>query len=124
MKRTTLFLAAALLILPLGCKPVQSNTPPAALAPGYLTPADQTLGASLAAVNGFVVQEKLNYSTLSTMLQLRERPYLNDMIGATDLANASYQAYHAGSQTLGQAQAALTTAQNAETALAAEKGIK
>lgn len=126
MKRVLLsLLLLPLLLLPLaGCPAASSTTPAAALAPGYLNSADQTLGESLAAVNAFVNQEKVNYAAETPAQQATEKPYLNGLITATNLANASYQAYHAGSQTLAQAQAALTSAQTAQTTLTTNQGVK
>lgn len=125
MKRF-LFLPLFLLLcfVPFGCAPATSTTPPAALAPGYLNSADQTLGESLAAVNAFVNQEKINYVAAALAQQATEKPYLNGLITATNLANASYQAYHAGTQTIAQAQAALASAQTAQANLSAANGVK
>jgi hypothetical protein len=107
-----------------GCGAVNSATPPAALAPGYLSAADQTVGEGLAAVNSFVTQEKVNYAAATATAQAAEKATLNALITATDLANAAYTAYHAGTGTLPAAQTALTTAQNAQAALAASKGVQ
>ena len=112
----------ALCLITVGCT-ATSTTPPAALAPGYLNAADQTLGESLAAVNAFVSQEKINYAAETPALQAAEKTALNALIMATNVANASYTAYHVGSGTLAQAQTALTKAQTAQTALAATKGV-
>src|SRR5271170_1228158 len=89
-----------------GCKPATSTTPPAALAPGYSSTDDQTLGQSLAALVGFITQEKANYAALNPTQQATEKPYLNSLIDATDIANAAYSAFHAGTGTLAQAQVA------------------
>jgi uncharacterized lipoprotein NlpE involved in copper resistance len=105
----------------LGCanqKPVQAP------APGYTSTTDQTLGQSLAAVNAFVQQEKVNYASLSPSQQSVEKPYLNTLIDATNIANATYVAFHQGSATLQQAQTAFNTAENAQQALTANKGVK
>jgi hypothetical protein len=107
-----------------GCPSATTTTPPAAVAPGYTSSADQTLGESLAAVNAFVNQEKINYAGEPPVQQGTEKPYLNGLITATNLANASYQAFHAGTQTIAQAQAALTAAQAAQANLAAANGVK
>lgn len=104
------------------CAKATSPTPP--LAPGYLNPADQTLGQSLAAVNAFVTQEKANYAQLTPAQQATEKPYLNTLIDATAAADMAYTAYHQGSQTLAQAQTAYNQAQTAQNALTANKGVK
>jgi hypothetical protein len=106
----------------IGCK--ASSAPAVPPAPGYLNSADQTLGESLAAVNAFANQEKVNYAAESPSQQAIEKPYLNGLITATNLANASYQAYHAGSQTLAQAQSALAAAQAAQANLTQANGVK
>ena len=102
----------------LGCK---TNTVTAPLAPGYLNATDQKMGQDLAALNGFVLQEKANYAALPAAAQATEKPVLNDLITATDLANASYQAYHAGTQTQGQVQTAIAAAQAKQNALVVQK---
>lgn len=121
MKPAVLSLTLSLLML--GCN-ATSTTPPAALAPGYSNAADQQLGQALAAVNAFVTQEKINYTQLTVAQQAPEKALLNALIDATNLADAAYAAYHAGQQTIAQAQAALNTAQAAQTKLATQKGGK
>lgn len=116
-----LFLALPLMF---GCVKTTSTTTPIALAPGYSSQADQTIGQALAAVTAFRDQEKINYAGLSPSQQAVERPYLNSLIDASNLANTTYIAFHSGTATLAQAQSALTAAQNAQTALAASKGVK
>lgn len=119
MKNLSL-LTALLLIgscLP-GCKTATSTVP---LAPGYNNPTDQIMGQTLAAIVGFVTQEKLNYAALQPAQQAVEKPYLNDLITATDLANASYTAYHAGTATQAAAQAAISKAQASQGVLVTKK---
>ena len=129
MKRLILL---ATLALPLtGCPNTTAPTPP--LAPGYSSPADQALGQSLAAVNGFRKSEEGNYNCdaaaaaaktcLTPAQQAVEKPYLNQFINAVNLANQAYTAFHAGTQTLAQAQAAEQAAESAQTTLAAKKGV-
>jgi hypothetical protein len=134
MKRilTALALSASLMTPIIGCKTNTAPAPP--LAPGYLTPADQTLGQSLRAATAFRDSEESNYNCdataaaaqtcLSAAQKAVEKPYLNSLIDAVNLANAAYTAYHSGSQTFAQAQAAYNTAQQAQTALTANKGVK
>lgn len=121
--RTSLALPALLLAL-CGCGAVNSTTPPAALAPSYSSTADQSIGEGLAAVNAFVLQEKTNYAQATATVQAAEKTSLNALITATDLANAAYTSFHAGTGTLPAAQTALTSAQNAQAALVAQKGVK
>lgn len=107
-----------------GCKAASSNTPPASLAPGYSSVADQTLGEGLAAVNAFVNQEKINYAEEAPVAQAAEKSLLNNLITATNIANVAYTAFHAGTGTLPEAQKDLTSAQSAQASLAAQKGVK
>lgn len=122
MRKTLLSLALCLSML--GCGAVQSATPPIAPAMGYSSAADETLGKNLAAVTGFRDQERVNYTNLSPFLQAAEKPYLNTLIDAVNLANTAYIAFHAGTQTIDQAQAAYTKAQSAQTAFTTNVGVK
>lgn len=117
----TCLLSLALLT---GCKTATSTTAPQALAPGYSSSTDQTLGETLAALNGFATQESANYQTASADIKAAEKAPLNAFILAVNLANASYVAYHSGTQTQAQAQAAVTNAQSAQTTLIAAQGVK
>lgn len=121
MKKYLLLLT---LLAPIGCKSATSTTPPAALAPGYSSQDDQVLGQSLASLNAFVLQEKTNYAALAPAQQAAEKSILNALIDATDVANATYTAFHQGTGTLAQAQVAYATAQSKETALNANKGVQ
>lgn len=120
---TTCILSLALLGLP-GCKTASSTTAPQSLAPGYQSALDQTLGETLSALNGFATQESANYQTASADIQATEKAPLNAFILAVNLANASYVAYHSGTQTQAQAQSAITNAQSAQTTLIAAQGVK
>lgn len=123
----SIFLALPLL----GCPSATAPTPP--LAPGYLNSQDQILGQALAAVNGFRSSEEGNYncdtaakasSTCLTATQkAAEKIPLNNFIQVVNLANVAYTAYHAGTQTLTQAQAAEQAAESAQGTLAAVKGV-
>jgi len=117
MKRSLIALALCLPLL-FGCKTATTTQP---LAPGYLNSADQTLGASLAALNAFVNQEKVNYAALPLAQQASEKTLLNDLITATNLANAAYTSYHAGTGTESAAQTALGQAQTAQATLVTAK---
>lgn len=129
-----LALLSIFLALPLlGCPSATSTTPPVALAPGYLNSQDQTLGQALAAVNGFRASEGGNYNCdtaaaaantcLTTTQKAAEKAPLNSFIQVVNLANVAYTAYHAGTQTLAQAQAAEQAAESAQRTLAAAKGV-
>ncbi len=103
-----------------GCK-TSTSTTPQTLAPGYNNPADQTMGVTLAAIVGFVNQEKVNYAALPPAQQAAEKPFLNDLITATDLANATYTAYHSGTATQAAAQSAISKAQASQSTLVSKK---
>jgi len=119
-----------------GCPGSNPLNPPnqAQLAPGYRNAADQQLGQDLAAVSAFKDSEVGNYNCdasaqaaktcLSPAQKAVEKPYLNSLIDAVNVANAAYTAYHQGSQTLAQAQTAYKSAQSAQTTLTTNKGVK
>ena len=119
----TLFLA----IFIMGCG-ASSTTPPQATCSCIPRSADdQKLGQSLAALcgtDGFVAQEKVNYSTLPAAQKAPEKPYLNALIDACNVANAAYTAYHAGTGTFASAQGAFNTAAKSQTVLVGTKGVK
>lgn len=93
-------------------------------APGYITSTDQSVGQDLAAVTAFRDQEKINYAGKSASAQATEKPYLNTLIDAVNLANTAYIAYHSGSGTLAQVQSAVTSAQSAQATLLSSQGVK
>lgn len=107
-----------------GCARMKLNTASQALAPGYKDAADQSLGEALAALNGFAHQEKANYANASAAVRAVEKTPLNDFLAAVDVANASYVAFHAGSQTEAQVNAAIGQALTAQSTLIATQGVK
>lgn len=108
----------------LGCQPATSTTPPQALAPGYTSQADQTIGQSLAALHAFVQQATQDYAKLTPAQQATEKDVLNGLVAATNAADSMYLAFHAGSATLQQAQAALANAQTNQAAYTKAMGVK
>jgi hypothetical protein len=100
MKKVALFI---LLILPLGCKTLTSNTPPSALAPGALNAFDQQAYQTLSAAHAFAVSASGNAATLTTT----EKADLNSFIAILNTADVLYQAYHAGTATQAQVQTQL-----------------
>lgn len=124
----SIFLALPLL---LGCPSATAPTPP--VAPGYLNSDDQILGQSLAAVNGFRKSEEGNYNCdsvaaaaktcLTDAQKAAEKTSLNNFIQVVNIANQAYTAYHAGTQTLVQAQTAEKAAEASQTTLATAKGV-
>ncbi len=111
-----------LLTLMSGCVRTVS-VPPAPVANGYSSAADQTLGESLAALHAFVTQERVNYQALTADGQAREKTALNALIAAVNVADNAYIAFHAGTQTIQQAQDALGKAQTAQAELTKVKGV-
>ncbi len=111
-----------LLILPMGCHSTTAATPP--LAPGYVDPTDQTLGQTLSALNAFVVQEKSHFNSLTVDQQAKERPVLNPLIDAVNVANSVYRAFHAGTANEAAASAAISQAQATQSGFASAKGVK
>src|ERR1035441_2386989 len=133
MNRVINFALLLCLLFPLaGCPAASAPTPP--VATGYQNIDDQNLGQALAAVNGFRTSEEGNYNCnaaaqvaatcLTAAQKTTEKPYLNGLINAVNLANQAYTAYHAGTQTLAQAQTAEKSAETAQAALATAKGVK
>jgi hypothetical protein len=77
--------------------------------PGFVSYADQSLGANLQALMAYVNQEKANHASLSKEKQDSEKPLLNDLIASLNDATAVYRAFHAGTETLEAAQTALAS---------------
>lgn len=124
-----------LLVLPLAmltaCK-TTSVTPP--LAPGYTSAADQQMGEILAGARSFysTIQcetQGLNWSqststcvsdpniTAPMVLSVTAKAAFNDFGVGINSAEQVYLAYHAGTATQAQAQAAITAVQQKQTAL-------
>jgi hypothetical protein len=78
----TLGLLPMVLFPMLGCPTATANTPPAALAPGYINQFDQTAGQSLAAAHALVAKAVADYPTLSPTQQAAEKPVLNAFVAA------------------------------------------
>jgi hypothetical protein len=118
-------LTLSLCLMPIGCtQQVTANTPPAALAPGYLNSQDQTMGQTLASIDSFLNQEKVNYNEKTAAQQAQEKAILNTFIQSVNVANALYTAYHQGSATEAAAQTAIANAQTAQTSYSNSKGVK
>lgn len=120
-----------------GCNPPTTTPPPAAIAPGYLNSADQTMGQVLSGARNFYVS--IQCSTMGqgtttpvvgvplacdptkqvTPLVLAQtvKDAFNDFHTALNTADAVYLAYHGGSATEAQAQAAVNTVQTKQAAL-------
>ncbi len=110
-----------------GCTPTTAPTqpsPPTIVAPGYGSPADQTLGQSLAALRSFAASAKADYSNLTPSQQAEEKLPLNSLIMAVDAADQTYVAYHHGLTTIDQAQRSLAAAEAEQAAFTAKVGVR
>ena len=129
----TLFLCASL-ALATGCTPTATN--PVTLAPGYNNIPDQDMGKILSGANAFYHSIQcqtygLNWSlllkqcvsdpavTTPLLLTASVKQGFNEYGIILDSANSVYLAYHAGTATEAQAQAAVSTAQSMQPALPA-----
>jgi hypothetical protein len=111
--RLAIFLTLPLLLS--GCK-VTATTSPAALAPGYTTPFDQTAGQTLAAAHALVSKATTDYPSLTPAQQATEKPILNAFVSAVNTADSVYLAFHQGTATQAQVQTQLNSVATAQTA--------
>lgn len=100
----TAFLALALLT---GCKTVTSPTAPQTLAPGYVNAADEAMGETLVGARQFYVTIQADTLAGKYKPSPAEKAALNNFALALNSAELIYKAYHAGSATSAQAQAAV-----------------
>ncbi len=114
------------LLLPIGCQPVTANTPPAALAPGYLNAADQQMSEILHAAHAYY-QHLYNDGSATPPIynpSPAEKAAFNQFGVYLNLADATYKAFHAGTATQAQAQAAVDTVKSQQAAVQAFPGVK
>jgi hypothetical protein len=121
MKRTTIAVCL-LLVLISGCG--KNVVTPVPLAPGYTNNADQIMGDTLAAANGFyhTIQcetKSMNWSlatktcvpdprvTTPMVLTDSEKQAFDAFAASLNVANPTYTGFHAGTYTQVQAQAAI-----------------
>lgn len=126
MKFKAILLALALTI-PLGtvgCKPATSTTPATAVAPGYTSPADQTMGEILAAAHGFYARIQADIAAGTYTPAPAEKTTLNNFASALNSAQIAYLAFHNGVGSQAAAQAAVNQVQTQQTALQAQIGQK
>ena len=97
-----------------GCS-VTASTPPAALAPGYSSPADQQMGSTLAAADQFYNRLQTDQKSGTFKPTASEVTALNALQTALTVANPVYLAYHNGTGTLAAAQAAVAKVSTAQT---------
>ncbi len=113
MKRAILLIV---LCLPMAaCTP--TTTTPAALAPGYLNSADQTMGEILAGAHSFYLSIQTQSATGVLTLSPTEKTAFNQFGVALNTAQSIYLAYHSGTATQAQAQAAVNAVQSQQAAL-------
>lgn len=119
MKRIILVTAtaAALLFLPMGCKTPTSTTPPAALAPGFSSPADQTMDQVLVGAHNFYLDIQAQIAAGKYTPAPTEKTALNTFATAVNTAETVYLAYHNGTATQAAAQAAVDSVTAQQTAL-------
>lgn len=121
MKRFISLAVLALAIVAAGCKGATVQQP---LAPGYNNAADQQMGSILAGARGFYVQLQQDSASGKTVLSPTEKTALNDLGASINFAESVYLAYHAGTATEAQAQAAVTTVQQKQAAVPLPTGGK
>lgn len=118
MKRlVTLSLGMILCFAPMGCPSASSTTPTAALAPGYLNSADQAMGETLTAAHAFYVRIQSDTASGAYTPSPAEKAALNGLALSLNIAQPLYIAYHAGTATQAQAQAAVNNVSTNQTAV-------
>lgn len=121
MKR---YLAAMTLCLALmlglsGCSGSNPSTPtnPAQLAPGYQNQADQTMGSVLSGARAFYVSIQQQSQAGTLTLDPTVKASFNVFGTSLNAAETVYLAYHQGTATQAQAQAAVNQVQSQQAAL-------
>lgn len=109
-----LFLALAMALTSSGCK-TSATAPP--LAPGYNNPADQQMGSILAGARALYEKIRTDSASGATTLSQAEKDAFNRLGVSINLAEQIYLAYHAGTATQAQAQAAVNTVQQNQAAV-------
>jgi hypothetical protein len=98
------------LLLPLGCRPATSTTPPAALTPGALNQYDQDFYLTLSAAHGFA----LSAAAQAQVLSPAQKAALNQFITSLNAADLLYAEYHTGAATQASMQSSLNSVSTAE----------
>lgn len=106
--------ALALCLCLTACTP-STTTPPTA--PGYLNSADQQMGQILAGARAFYVSIQQQQAAGQLGLTPAATTAFNDFGTALNAAETVYLAYHAGTATQAQAQAAVNDVQTKQAAL-------
>jgi hypothetical protein len=119
MKLNRIILSLALLpalMLP-GCKTATSTTPPAALAPGFSSQADQTMDQVLVGAHAFYATIQADVASGKYTPSVTEKTALDSFALALNTAQTVYISFHQGAATQAQAQAAVNAVSTQQTAL-------
>jgi hypothetical protein len=116
MKKQIAILALCLPLMFAGCRTVSTTQP---LAPGYMNSADQTMGQTLAASHAFYQSIQQDSAAGKIVLSAQEKTALNDFAVALNVAQTAYLAYHGGTVTQAQAQAAVNSSTAKQTTVQA-----
>lgn len=99
----------------IGCTP--KTTTPAQLAPGYNNQADQQMGEILSGAHAFYSRVQQDSASGAMVLTATEKQAFNAFGATLNGAQAVYLAYHNGTATQAQAQAAVSQVQTQQAAL-------
>lgn len=121
MRKLTVLLLCVPLMLA-GCAKTTGTTPP--LAPGYQNQTDQSMGQALAAAHSFYQTIQQDVTAGKFVPSPTEKTALNDFAASLNVAQPLYLAYHAGTATQAQAQAAVNDVIAKQSALQAQIGGK
>lgn len=102
-----------------GCKQTTSTAP---LAPGFNNATDQTIGEVLASAHAAYTRLQQDVVAGKWTPSATEKTALNSFALALNTADSTYLAYHNGTATLAQAQAAAQTVTDQQTALESTLG--
>lgn len=100
-----------------GCGAVNSTTPPAAVAPGYLNQADQIMGEVLQSAHALYYRLQQDSLTGKFVPSPAEVTVLNNLQVALNSAQPIYIAYHNGTATQNQAQIAVDSVKQNQAAV-------
>ena len=114
MKRIILTLALVSMLPFAGCKTASTTQP---LAPGYHNAADQQMGSILSAARNFYNSIKSQSEAGTLTLTPAVKTAFNDFSISLNAADSVYLAYHGGTATQAQAQAAVNQVQSKQAAL-------
>src|ERR1039458_9058022 len=103
-----------------GCKTVTSAPQP--LAPGYSSQTDQTMGQTLAAAHAFYQTLQQDALTGKFLPSAAEKTALNALAVSLNVAQPIYIAYHNGTATQAQAEAAIADVVSKQAALQSQIG--